>query len=67
MQEGWDDDGNEIEAERYGDRAVLMGNLNARHSYADVSEFGEGQHLQNGGATPTRRNLGAKAGVILVG
>ncbi|KAH9169534.1 MFS general substrate transporter [Lactarius sanguifluus] len=64
-RESWDDDGNENEAERYGDRDILMGNLNARHSFADVSDFEE-DHLQNGGAaTPSRRNLGAKAGVIL--
>ncbi|KAH9034741.1 MFS general substrate transporter [Lactarius pseudohatsudake] len=64
-RESWDDDGNENEAERYGDRDILMGNLNARRSFADVSEF-EDDHLQNGGATtPSRRNLGAKAGVIL--
>ncbi|KAH9077749.1 MFS general substrate transporter [Lactarius deliciosus] len=63
-RKSWDDGGNENEVERYGDRDILMGNLNARRSFADVSDFEE--DLQNGGAiTPSRRNLGAKAGVIL--
>lgn len=63
-QEGWDDDGNGNEAEQYGDRDILMGNLNARRSWVDVTDFGE-DHLRNGGATPARKSLGAKAGVIL--
>ncbi|KAH9064541.1 MFS general substrate transporter [Lactarius vividus] len=64
-RKSWDDDGDENEAERYGDRDILMGNLNARRSFADVSDFEE-DHLQSGGSTmPSRRNLGAKAGVIL--
>ncbi|KAH9000608.1 MFS general substrate transporter [Lactarius hatsudake] len=63
-RKSWDDGGDENEVERYGDRDILMGNLNARRSFADVSDFEE--DLQNGGATtPSRRNLGAKAGVIL--
>jgi solute carrier family 45 protein 1/2/4 len=64
-QEDWDDDGHDNEAERYGDRDILMGNLNARRSFVDVADFEE-DHLRNGRTTPARRSsLGAKAGVIL--
>jgi len=62
--ESADGDDDENEAERFGDRDILMGNMNARRSWADVSELGE-DHLRNGGATPSRKNLSAKAGVIL--
>jgi len=59
-----DSDGDENDAERHGDRDILMGNINARRSWADVSELGEDQ-FRNGGATSSRKNLSAKAGVIL--
>lgn len=62
--EGEDGDGDENEAEQYGDRDILMGNLNARRSWADLTDSGE-DHLRNGSAAPARRNLSAKAGVIL--
>ena len=64
-QEGWDDDGHDNEAEGYGDRDILMGNLNARRSWVDVMDSEEDHH-QNGRAAPVRNSLGAKAGVILV-
>ena len=57
-----DSDGDENDAGRHGDRDILMGNINARRSWADVSELGDDQ-FRNGG---TRKNLSAKAGVILV-
>jgi hypothetical protein len=63
--ESEDVDGDENEAEGYGDRDILMGNINARQSWADLTDSGE-DHLRNGGAAPARRNLSAKAGVILV-
>lgn len=61
-----DGDGDENEVERYGDQDILMGNINARRSWVDLTDSGE-DPLQNGGAATARKSLSAKAGVILVG
>ncbi|KAH9968022.1 major facilitator superfamily domain-containing protein [Russula dissimulans] len=62
-QEG-SDDGSHDGMERDDDRRGLMGNLNARRSWVDISDLGE-TSLQNGGARSDRGSLSAKAGIIL--
>ena len=63
-QEG-SDDGNDDGVERDGARHGLMGNLDARRSWVDVSDLGDSS-LQNGGARSDRGGLSSKAGIILV-
>ena len=61
------DDGHDDGLHADGDRQSLMGNIQARRSWVDLSDVGE-NGVQNGGGTdrPDRRSLSAKAGIILV-
>jgi len=59
------DDGDDDVSEHDGDRLRLMGNAHARRSWVDLADLEESP-VQNGGARPTRANLSAKAGLILV-
>ena len=62
-QEGWGDDHDDgLQAD--GVRQSLMGNIHARRSWVDLSDVGEND-VQNGGGAG-RGNLSAKAGIILV-
>jgi hypothetical protein len=61
-EEDWDKV-NDDEIEGDGDRQVLMGNMNARRSWADLATLGENPV---GTPRPDRESLSAKAGIILV-
>lgn len=61
------DDGHADGLQADGDRQGLMGNLNARRSWVDLSDVGEDVALNGGGTDgPGRGSLSAKAGIILV-
>jgi hypothetical protein len=63
---GDDDDDDDDGLQADGVRQGLMGNLNARRSWVDLSDVEE-DGVQNGGTDgPGRGNLSAKAGIILV-
>jgi hypothetical protein len=63
-EEEWDKV-NDDEMEGDGDRQVLMGNIDARRSWADIADLGENSG-RNGTPRPGRESLSAKAGIILV-
>jgi hypothetical protein len=63
-EEGWDNV-NEDEIEGDGDRQILMGNVDARRSWADLAAAGE-DSVQGETPRPGRESLSAKAGIILV-
>jgi hypothetical protein len=60
-EEEWDKVVDDEMEEGDGDRQVLMGNIDARRSWADIADLGE-----NPGRRPGRESLSAKAGIILV-
>ncbi|KAI0299351.1 major facilitator superfamily domain-containing protein [Multifurca ochricompacta] len=62
-QDNWGN-GNDDEVERDDDRDVLMGNVHARRSWADVTDFEENV-APNGSIRPVGGSLSAKAGIIL--
>jgi hypothetical protein len=64
-EEDWDKVNDDEIEEGDSDRQVLMGNTNARRSWADLASLGE-EPVQNGAPRPSREGLSAKAGIILV-